>query len=392
MVEAQGGGGGGQAHAWDLQPEGGPAPSRGTPSRGERVQERADIEVTAEGAAGIVMLKRPGAGHRLTPAMRAAIAAAVPLWARNPEIYAFIIGAETSEAFCSGRDHCELAQWVASPSTALAALAEDYALVWALECFTKPTISLIDGPVMGSGVGISLYGTHRVAAEGYAFAMPATHIGFIPDHGVASVLARMPDEIGVYLALTGRSIGRADAYRLGLATHSIPRRRLGEVRAAISAAEPVDQVLDGLHEDPGEGELDALAPAIARSFGAASVEGILARLGEERGAARDWAREVALKLERHAPSALKITLAHVRRARHWDLRATLIHDFRLAARCLEGHDFTAGVEALATGSPVRWRPARLEEVSDQAVAAHFAARPGGELALASRAEMQAFRR
>ena len=86
----------------------------------------------------------------------------------------------------------------------------------------KPTVSLIDGVVVGSGVGISLYGTHRVAGERYRFAMPETGIGLFPDVGVAWAFARLPDEIGMYLGLTGRSIGRADAYRLGLATHCIP--------------------------------------------------------------------------------------------------------------------------------------------------------------------------
>ena len=59
-------------------------------------------------------------------------------------------------------------------------LAEEYALNWLLECFTKPTVSLIDGVAMGSGVGISLYGTHRVAGERYRFAMPETGIGLFP--------------------------------------------------------------------------------------------------------------------------------------------------------------------------------------------------------------------
>src|SRR5207244_12634351 len=118
---------------------------------------------------------------------------------------------------------------------AVKSLAAEYALNWLLDCFMKPTVSLIDGVVVGSGVGISLYGTHRVAGERYRFAMPETGIGLFPDDGVSWAFARMPDAIGMYLALTGRPIGRADAYRLGLVTHCIPADRFGEVRAGLAA-------------------------------------------------------------------------------------------------------------------------------------------------------------
>ena len=70
------------------------------------------------------------------------------------------------------------------------AFRDEYALNWLHECFSKPTISLIDGPVMGSGVGISLFGTHRVAGEKYRFAMPETAIGLFPDIGAAWPLSR----------------------------------------------------------------------------------------------------------------------------------------------------------------------------------------------------------
>ena len=58
---------------------------------------------------------------------------------------------------------------------------------WALECFSKPSVSLIDGALMGSGVGLTAFNTHRVAGENYLFAMPETAIGLFPDVGAAHV-------------------------------------------------------------------------------------------------------------------------------------------------------------------------------------------------------------
>ncbi len=247
---------------------------------------------------------------------------------------------------------------------------------------------------MGSGVGISLYGTHRVGGERYRFAMPETGIGLFPDDGVCWAFARMPDAIGMYLALTGRSIGRADAYRLGLLTHCMPAARFEEVRAALADAQPVDQVLDGRHEDPGAGEIEEVRPVVARCFGADTVEGIIANLRLEQGAAAAWAEGVVADLGRRSPTSLKITHRLVRMARDLDLRATLVLDYRLACRCLENHDFFEGVRAVLVDrdKAPAWRPAQLEDVSEAAVDAYFVPLGAGELALASRAEMQAFKR
>ena len=352
-----------------------------------------DIIISTDRAAGLVTLNRPAAHNALNTAMRSAMAAAFPRWARDPEIYAVVISSAWERAFCAGGDVRELIEWGRSRrDDAIRSLAQEYALNWQLDCFAKPTVSLINGVVMGSGVGISLFGTHRVAGENYRLSMPETSIGLFPDVGVAWAFARLPDEIGTYLALTGRAIGRADAYRLGLATHCVPVARFGEIAAGLCDADPVDALLDVHHVDPGTGELSALAPAIARCFSAASVEGILERLRAERGAEGAWAQGVLADLAARSPTSLKITLRHVRAAGEFDLRATLAQDFRLACRCLEGVDLYEGVRALLIDrdrAPT-WEPARLEDVGQAAVDAYFAPLGSKELELPSRAAMQAF--
>jgi enoyl-CoA hydratase len=356
--------------------------------------EPGDITVAEEGCAGIVRLHRPRALNALTTAMRAKIAAGFARWARDPQIYAAVVSSTTDRAFCAGGDIREMAEWgKARPADARRSLAEEYALNWQLDCFIKPTVSLIDGAAMGSGVGISLYGTHRVAGERYRFAMPETGIGLFPDDGVSWAFAAMPDEIGMYLALTGRAIGRADAYRLGLATHCIPASRFGEIETALRAADPVDPLLDDRHVDPGPGELEVVRSTITRCFSAETVEGIVARLKAERGESAAWAEGVLADLARLSPTSLKIAHRHVRSLRGADLRTTLIQDFRLACRCLEAPDLYEGVRAALIDrdrSP-KWQPARLEDISDAMIDRYFAPLGAEDLALASRAEMQAAR-
>src|SRR5262245_17948705 len=140
-----------------------------------------DIVAGVEGAAGVITLNRPRALNALTAVMRTTIAQAFAAWARDPQVYASAIVSATDRAFCAGGDVREMAECGRrDPEEARRMLAAEYALNWQLDCFTKPTVSLIDGVVMGSGVGISLYGTHRVAGERYPFATPETGIGCVP--------------------------------------------------------------------------------------------------------------------------------------------------------------------------------------------------------------------
>ena len=352
-----------------------------------------------EGAAGIVTLNRPRALNALSSAMRAGIAAAFEGWARNPQVYATVIESTSDRAFCAGGDLREMVELgKASLQDALRSVGEEYALNWQLECFTKPTVSLIDGLVVGAGVGISLYGTHRIAGERYSFAMPEVRIGLFPDDGVSWALARMPDEIGMYLALTGRNVGPADAYRLGLVTHCIPSNRFGEIKAALREADPVDPVLDSMHVEPGPGELDGVRAVIARCFTQPGLEQIVGALQAERGSTAagcttEWARGVLEDMQRSSPTSLKVTYRHLRRARTLDLRSTLQQDFRLATRFMQGHDFYEGVRAtlIDRDQTPKWHPANLDDVPPSAVDAYFTSMGENELQLSTRAEMQAVR-
>ena len=68
---------------------------------------------------------------------------------------------------------------------------EEYSLNTAIKRYPKPYVALIDGIVMGGGVGISVHGSHRVAGDRYQFAMPEVGIGFFPDVGATWFLPRL---------------------------------------------------------------------------------------------------------------------------------------------------------------------------------------------------------
>ncbi|MGL4396101.1 MAG: enoyl-CoA hydratase/isomerase family protein [Hyphomicrobium sp.] len=352
------------------------------------------VIITRRGALVVFTLNRPKALNAFDEDMRRVIADEIPKIARNPDVYIVGLAGAGPKAFCAGGDVRALTALARTDlPTARRYFANEYTLDWLLDCFSKPTVSLINGICMGSGVGLSSFNTHRVAGENYKYAMPEAAIGLFPDVGVAHVLARLPWPIGLYLGLTGRAIGRGDAYALGLITHCIDGAHHASIFDALAAAEPVDPLLDGLHRAVDAGPLMAERALIEEFFSHASLDGIVAALASATGSAEKWAKTTLSDLMTRSPMSLKITDQHIRLARVLDLRQTLIQDYRLAYRCLEAPDFAEGVRAALIdkdGHP-KWSPATLADVTDAAVAHYFAPLGADDLVLPSRVEMQAAR-
>src|SRR4029450_12408458 len=99
----------------------------------------------------------------------------------------------------------------------------------------KPTSAVMDGITMGGGVGIAQPCRYRVATERTTFAMPETGIGLFPDVGGGWHLSRMPDHLGIWLALTGARIKAADCEILGIATDFLESARIPDLKARVVA-------------------------------------------------------------------------------------------------------------------------------------------------------------
>ena len=343
-----------------------------------------EIVCSEQGRAGIVRLTRSKALNALSLGMIRELEAFKHTCAKNPHICGIVLEAE-GKAFCAGGDIRLICDWARDcPGEADRFYTEEYQHNWTLECFRKPHIALMNGITMGGGVGISLYGTHRIAGENVKFAMPETGIGFIPDVGGSWFLPRMPGKMGFYLGLTGRVCGRADTYYLGVATHCIPAAKFEAVKAAMIEGEPIDPILDGLHEPPGESPLERLRTPIDRIFAAPSLEDVLRGLEREQGEWRDWAQETLAILSKRSPLSLKVTFELLKRGSAYkSLKEALIVEYRVATRMIRRHDFGEGVRAIIVDkdqSP-RWQPTTLGDVTPALLQSLFEPLPGGDLAL-----------
>jgi enoyl-CoA hydratase/carnithine racemase len=346
------------------------------------VESNADIVFARTGAAGLITLNRPRALNAVTFDMVRALSAQLAQWEDDPAITRVIVTAAPGRAFCAGGDIRELYELgrAGRAAEALGYWRSEYALDAAIKRYRKPYVAVIDGVVMGGGAGISINGSHRVAGDGFEFAMPEVGLGFIPDVGATWFLSRMPGELGLYCALTGARLSPADAVASGIATHRVGSSRLPDLIEGLCGNVSVDALLGAFAEPPGEGPLTSLAPAIDRLFAGASVEAILAALdAEARGnaAAADFARATALTIRAKSPLSLKVALAQLRRGKSLDFAQCLRTEFRIVSRLVHGHDLYEGIRSVIIDKDQapRWRPAALDAIGSAEVEAHFAPLP-----------------
>jgi enoyl-CoA hydratase len=338
-----------------------------------------DILFERRGAAGVVTLNRPDALNAVTHAMVCALAEQLRAWENDPALTRVVVTAAGGRAFSAGGDLRALYDLGRAGrfDEALDFWWDEYRLNAFIKRYRKPYVSLIDGVMMGGGVGIAIHGSHRVAGDGFRLAMPEVGIGFFPDIGATWFLPRLAGEAGTYCALTGDRVDAAEAAALGLATHRVPSSRLPDLLDGLCSSVPVDALLAAFAEPVAANPPQLQRQVIDRLFATDRVEDILSALdtaGAAGGSAADFARRAAATIRTKSPTSLKIALAQLRRGRSLDFEACLRTEFRIVSRVVTGHDFYEGIRAVIVDKDHRpaWRPPTLEAVSDADVAAYFA--------------------
>jgi enoyl-CoA hydratase len=332
-----------------------------------------EVIARVEGRTGRLTLNRPKALHALTEPMCGAITAALLAWREDDGVDLIIIDHAGDRGFCAGGDIRAMAEHGASDSASGAAffLAE-YRMNELLQRYPKPIVAVMDGVTMGGGVGLSVYAKYRVATERTLFAMPETGIGLFPDIGAGWFLSRLPGEFGTWIALTGARLRAADCLHLNLCTHHVPSERIEALKdMLLKGPSEARRVLARFNVDPGPAPLAGKQSALDALFAHDSVEAILASLR----AGSSWAHAQAAILETRSPTSMKVALRELRGARERSNFADeMALEYRLACRMIAAHDFQEGVRAVVIDkdNAPQWRPARLEDVSQEALDALFA--------------------
>jgi enoyl-CoA hydratase len=338
------------------------------------------IIARVEGGWGRLTLNRPKALHALNSEMCRLMIQALLAWRADPAVKAVLLDHSGERGFCAGGDIRMIAESGADDGAAARLFfREEYRLNALLFGYEKPVVALMDGIVMGGGVGISAPANYRVATERTVFAMPETGIGLFPDVGGGWFLPRLPGETGMWLALTGARIRSADCMLLGIATDHVRQDRIEALRNELLARpDAIETVLTEFEDEAGEPPLAHDREAIDRAFSGASVEAIFQAL-EEDGS--DWARRQLEVLKTKSPLAMKVAFRQLRQGRDMlRFEDEMAVEYRIAARVCRLHDFREGVRAVIVDkdNAPRWDPPTLGGVMDARLDDIFADMPEGE--------------
>jgi enoyl-CoA hydratase/carnithine racemase len=347
-------------------------------------------EVLSEvrGQVGFITLNRPQALNALTLSMIRALTVCLLAWRDDGRVAAVAIRGSNKAgpfgAFCAGGDIRFFHQALLSGDPATEDFfTEEYTLNHLIHSFPKPFIAFMDGIVMGGGMGISQGASHRLVTSRTKMAMPETTIGLFPDVGGGYFLSRCPGFSGEWLALTGTTLGAAEAVALGLADRCVDVNQLVQAWDALADLKLVDTVsiavwVDALKiassplEIRDRGQID-------HYFSMDSVTTIVCALEADAGA---WAQQTAAQLRQRSPLMLCVAFEQIRRGRQLTVAQDLRMERDMMRHCFypvhlnrSGHqtETAEGIRALGVdkdNAPV-WQPPRIEDVTPEMVEPFF---------------------
>lgn len=337
---------------------------------------RSEVIVQRSGRLGRIVLNRPQALNALTLDMVRAIDAALSEFEEIDEITTVLIEGAGDRGLCAGGDMRAVYEAIRAHDRALREFwRHEYRLNAHIARCSKPVVAFMDGIVMGGGVGLSAHAALRVVTERSAIAMPEVDIGFAPDAGGTWLLSRAPGELGTHVALTAARLGAVDAIACGLADVYVPSGALAGLVEALSdlAAEPTIAAaalpVDALRSSA----LLAHSGWIDACYRVDSAEAIVELLHNDD---HEEAHAAATAIVAKCPLSVKVTLRALREARRFpSLEACLELEYRISCAFLDTSDLLEGIRAtlIDKDRAPRWRPARLEDVTPDAVERFFSA-------------------
>ncbi len=305
-----------------------------------------EIQSRVIGNLGHITLNRPKALNALTFDMCEEITRLLVAWEHDPKIGAVLIDGAGERAFCAGGDVILLHDsGKAGDDRAENFWRMEYALNELIHRYSKPYITLIDGFVMGGGVGLSVHGRLRIAGDATMFAMPETGIGYFPDVGGTYFLPRLGMDIGQWLGLTGARLDAGQSCAVGVANAFVPSAQHPDLIEALGRAtldgsdSAVANVIMGFVTAP---PASAAIPDAVKAFSEKTVPAILRALDTDGS---EWAAKQAKTIRRKSPLAMSVTFEAIRRGAKMNFKEVMTQELDLSLGFLKTQDFYEGIRA-----------------------------------------------
>tara|TARA_R110000737_G_C14594455_1_gene488118 strand:- start:80 stop:1261 length:1182 start_codon:yes stop_codon:yes gene_type:complete len=312
-------------------------------------------------------------------------------WQHDDEIAMVILQGTGDKAFCAGGDVVSLyhalkisktdaesansSEFKALKSTCSPSVIDDetivdslaneffskeYQLDQLIHEFTKPILVWGNGYIMGGGIGLFAGASHKVVTEKTLLAMPEVTIGLYPDVGASWFLNKMPNNVGLFLGLTGAIFNAVDALTIGLADISINSAYKNEVIQNLTETSwqddkanfsLLDGVLAGFTQKSAaifnsiESNIKPHQQLITQLTAFDNIADIYqAILALETD--NDWLQRAQAKLAKGSALSAMIIYHQFMVSKHFTLTQCFSSELNLSLRCCQYQEFSEGVRAL----------------------------------------------
>ncbi|XP_072962613.1 3-hydroxyisobutyryl-CoA hydrolase 1-like isoform X1 [Typha angustifolia] len=344
------------------------------------------VLIEENGYTRILTLNRPRQLNALSFPMIMQLLKHFTAYEDDPKVKLLIMKGK-GRAFCAGGDVAAVARSITEDHWTLGAkfFWNEFILNYIIATYGKPQVSILNGIVMGGGVGVSIHGRFRVVTENTVFAMPETALGLFPDIGASYFLSRLPGFFGEYVGLTGVRLDGAEMLSCGLATHFVHSTKLPSLEELLTKVDTSDPfAISGIigkfsqHVPVKESSAYNRLDIVDKCFSKRTVEEILFALEQEAIHCKDeWIMVAIQSLKKASPISLKISLRSIREGRLQSVGQCLVREYRMCCNVLRGvlsKDFFEGCRAILVDKDrnPKWDPSKLELIDDKMVDKYFA--------------------
>lgn len=315
------------------------------------------IDFSIKKKTGIIILNRPDALNALDYDMASDFLDILSKWKENIKIERVLIYGK-GKSFCAGGDVKNL--FLSSGKNNLKEIffQKEYLLNNSINEFSKDYLSIWDGIVMGGGVGLSIYGNHRLVTEKAKFAMPETAIGFFPDVGGSYFLSRLTKGKGLYLGLTGKVCNARDMMDLGLATHYLPSEWILKAKEEyiengnINKSNYYPEMSSDIKENQN----------FIEDIFQGSIEDIMNKL---KISINEFGKKIYSHLLTRCPMSLAVTTKLINLSNSKTLRECLCTEYQLSQHMVYRDDFNNGVDSvlIKKNHNLNWKPSTINEIN-----------------------------
>ena len=316
-----------------------------------------DIVFSETNQTGIIKLNRPKALNALNLEMAKKFHDKLLEWEEKDNILRVLLVGE-GKHFCAGGDVKSLVLAGKENSLKHDFFRIEYKLNYLISQFSKEFLSVWNGVVMGGGVGLSIYGDHRLATDNSKFAMPESAIGFFPDVGGSYFLSNLPGNIGKYIGLTGEVLGLNELIFFGLATHYFKNNKIEDVKEKFITR---GEISHDNFEVKNDTYLIKNMNLINELFNG-NIQTIISNLKSHNS---EFSKKILDILLAKCPMSLAISTKLIDDAKGKSLKECLETEFQLSQKIVYRSDFDNGVNSVLISkdhNPI-WEPSTIDEIN-----------------------------